>query len=243
MQPSGSAGSSLRCAAFLLALSARRPVGGSAGTSAACRCSSAPSGPEEVRDDRDVDVRHVAERLGDGVGRAVVQEAVPEAPVLALREQDGDLGLGLCERLGDELGRGAGDAPVGALDDVEREPVEPELLPRADEVFGADRVEVEVDGPELVGRERARVLDGARRREVEVLDEDHHGVAAQRVRFGGAWRVGLELVLFGFVLPVQAHEQRDQHGHEDDDDPRAPLELGDADDDRRRRTTGTRRCR
>ena len=151
---------------------------------------------EQVRDDRDVDVTHLAERLGDRIGSAVVQEAVPEASVLPLREQHGDLGLGFSEHLADELRRRSREAAVGTLDDVEGEPVEPEVLPGEREILGLDGVEVEVDRAKLVGGERAGVLDRARRGEIEVLDEHDDGVASQRVGFGGACGVVFELFCF-----------------------------------------------
>ena len=49
---------------------------------------------------------------------------------------------------------------------------------------GPGHVDGEVDGPQLVGREGAGVLDGPGRGQVELVDEDEHDVAAQDRRGG-----------------------------------------------------------
>ena len=92
-----------------------------------------------------------------------------------------------------------------------------------------------MDGAQLVGRQRAGVLDGARRAHVELVDEHEHDVAAQDRGLRRAPRVLLELVGLGLVLPVQPHEHGDHDRHEHDHHPGSEdgagrLELGDADD-------------
>ena len=84
----------------------------------------------------------------------------------------------------------------------------PEVAPRARQVLGLDRVEVEVDGPQVVGS-RARARTGWRgpRPASSWSIEHDHGVAAQDRRLGRARRVLLELLELVLVLPVQAHER------------------------------------
>src|SRR4051794_28949103 len=114
---------------------------------------------------------------------------MPEAPVLQLWQQYRDLGLSVSEQLRDDLSGPPGDAPVRALDDVERDATQPQPLPGADEILGADRVEVEVDGAQLVGSERPRVLDRARGGDVEAVEEDEHDVAAKGLGLCRPWSV------------------------------------------------------
>ena len=106
---------------------------------------------EDVRDGRDVDVGHAPERPGDGFAGPVVKEAVPDAAVLQLRHQHADLGVAPGEELRDDLDRASSQTAVGTVDDVEGETSESEALPGIDEVFRADRIEIEVDSPQLVG--------------------------------------------------------------------------------------------
>lgn len=118
-----------------------------------------------------------------------------------------------------------------ALDDVEGEAGEPERAPTLGQA-GRARVEVEVHGPELIGGERAGVLDGAGRGHVEAVDEDDHDVAAEDRRLGGEVGIVLELGLLLDVLAVQAEQQPDHERDHGEDDPRALGELGDAGDER-----------
>ena len=80
---------------------------------------------------------------------------MPDVGVLASRHQDGHLGLAVGERGRDHFGGRVRESAVCALHDVERQAGEAEVAPRGGEVLGLDRVEVEVDGAEVVGRQRA----------------------------------------------------------------------------------------
>ena len=99
------------------------------------------------------------------------------------------------------------------------------------ELVGGAHVDGGVHGAQLVGHERPRVLDGARGAVVEPVDGDEHDVAAQHRRGGRGAGFVLELGGLGLVLPVEAHEQHHEHGHEQDDEPGALRELRDCDDD------------
>ena len=74
------------------------------------------------------------------------------------------------------------EPPVRALDDVERQARQPEPAPLLLELAGGLGVDVEVHGPQVVGRQRPRVLQGPRRGHVQAVDEDHDDVAAQHRR-------------------------------------------------------------
>ena len=76
---------------------------------------------EVVGHEGDVGVGHVGERLGDRVGGVVVQEAVPEPAVLPAGDEHADLGVAVGRGLGHHLEHRPVDAPVGALDDLERQ--------------------------------------------------------------------------------------------------------------------------
>ena len=63
------------------------------------------------------------------VGGLVVQHAVPDAPVLAVGEQHRHLGLAVGQLADDALDRGAGEPPVGAVDELERHPLQAGAAP------------------------------------------------------------------------------------------------------------------
>ena len=79
---------------------------------------------EVERHGGDVGVGQAGHLLEDRVGRLVVEDPVPDALVLAVGEQHADLGLAVGQLAGHALHRGAGEAPVGAVDDLERDPLE-----------------------------------------------------------------------------------------------------------------------
>ena len=66
---------------------------------------------------------------GDAVGAAVVQQPAPPRREAAPGQQHRELGVAVARDLGGELERGAGQAPVGAVDDVERQARQPEPAP------------------------------------------------------------------------------------------------------------------
>ena len=135
-------------------------------------------------DDGGAHVGHLAQDGGDLVGRAVVQEALPDPGVAAPGQQHGALGVAVERGVGHQLDGGPAQAPVGALDDVERQAGQPEPAPLLLELAGLLGVDVEVHGAQVVGRQRAGVLQGPRRGHVEAVDEHHDDVAAQDRRLG-----------------------------------------------------------
>ena len=147
------------------------------------------------------------------------------------RHEHAHFGVLTGERDRHQLGGRASDATVGAFDDVEGKPREPKALPSVDEVRGLDRIEIEVHGAQVVGVQRACVLDGAGGGGVEAVDEHDDRMTPERRRRRGSGRVMLELLGFRFVLAVEACQQRDQDRHQHDDHPRPVGELGDPDDD------------
>ena len=161
-----------------------------------------------------------------------MQQAVPAPPVLATGEQHTHLGLPVGEGLCGDLGCGSRDSPVLALDDVERQAGEAQAPPALGQSAGADRVEVEVHRPQLVGCEGAGVLDGAGRSHVEAVDQHDHDVAAKDGHLGGQMSVVLELGLFLDVLLVESEEEEHDDGHHRHDHPGTLEELGDAGDQR-----------
>ena len=126
------------------------------------------AGAEVVGDDGDVAVRDCAERFGDVVRGVVVEEAMPEVGVAASGDEDAHFGFSVGDGGGDEFRGSSWDATVGAFDDVEGQPRETEVAPGGGEVFGFDRVEIEVHGPEIVGGERARRIGWRGRRQRRV---------------------------------------------------------------------------
>ena len=142
---------------------------------------------------------------GDAVGAAVVQQATPPRREAAPGQQHGELGVAVAGDLGGQLERGARQASVGAVDDVERQARQPEPAPVVLEGGGLEGVDGEVHGPEMVGRQRARVLDGPGRGQVHPVDEHHHDVATQHRGLARLGRPGLELLVLLDVLAVQTH--------------------------------------
>ena len=78
--------------------------------------------PQVVGDEGHVGVREVGQGPGDGARGAVVQEAVPHPGVLDPGQEHAHLGLAVAQGVAHQLHRGPGDAPVGAVDDVEGHP-------------------------------------------------------------------------------------------------------------------------
>ena len=77
-----------------------------------------------------------------------------------------------------------GQAPVGAGHQLEAHPRQPEPAPLVGQPLAGLVVDHEVHGPQLVGGERAGVLDGPGRGQVEPVDEHH----ARRAGAGsGRW--------------------------------------------------------
>ena len=105
--------------------------------------------------------------------------------VLAVGEEHRHLGLAVGELAHHALHGGPDEPAVGAVDDLERHPVQAGARPLLGQLGGGFLVDREVHGAQLVGRERAGVLDGAGRRHVEPVDEHQHDVAAQDRRGGG----------------------------------------------------------
>ena len=130
-------------------------------------------------DDGGADVGHLAEDGGDLVGRAVVQEALPDPGVAAPGQQHRALGVAVQRGVGHQLDGRPAQAAVRALDDVERQAGQPQPAPLGLELAGRLGVDVEVHRPQVVGCQRAGVLQGARRGHVEAVDEHDHHVAAQ----------------------------------------------------------------
>ncbi len=151
-------------------------------------------------------VGHLGEHVGDLVGRAVVQEALPDLRVATAGEQYGALGVAVEGGVGHQLDGGPAESAVGALDDVEREPGQPEPAPFLLERVGLLGVDVEVHGPQVVGREGAGVLQGTGGGQVEPVDQDDHDVAAQDGRLGRLDRARLEQDVLQVVLAVQADQ-------------------------------------
>ncbi len=131
-------------------------------------------------------VRELVDGGDDAVGRAVVQQAAGDAAVHATRQHERDLGLAVGGVLCGKLGRGADDAAVGALDDLQGDVSETGLAPVVGDVSGVGGLDDEVDGADVArGRERTSELQGPRRCHVEAVDEHHHDVMPQRVGQSG----------------------------------------------------------
>ena len=87
-----------------------------------------------------------------------MQQAAPEAVVLAVGQQHADLGLAVGELAGDGLDRGAREPAVRALDQLEGNTGEAELAPLGRQCLGMEQIDGEVDGTHVGGMQRARVL-------------------------------------------------------------------------------------
>ncbi len=96
------------------------------------------------------------DRGGDPVRAAVVEQATPTGGEAPAGQEDGELGGPVRRCLGGELERGARQAPVGTLDDVEGQARQTEPTPVRFEVGRLQGVDGEVDGTQLVGGERPR---------------------------------------------------------------------------------------
>ena len=112
----------------------------------------APTGSDVEGDDGGAHVGHLAHHGGDAVGRAVVEEPPPPGGVAPPGQEHGALGVPVGHGVGHQLDGGPRQAPVGALDDVERQPGEPEPPPLVLELAGHLVVDVEVHRPQVVGR-------------------------------------------------------------------------------------------
>ena len=163
------------------------------------------------------------QHAGDLVGRAVVQEALPDPAVAAAGQQDGALGVAVEGGVGHQFDGGAAQPTVGALDDVERQAGQTETSPLLLQLPGLLGVDVEVHGPEVIGREGAGVLDGPGGGHVEPVHQDDDHVSAQNGCLRGLDRSGFEQHLLLLVLPVQADEADHAEGKDDHD---RPCSLG-----------------
>ena len=124
--------------------------------------------------------RHVHHRRRDGVGGAVVQEALEARVESAPRQDHHAEDVGVAHDVGHELQGRAVDAAVLALGDLE---VDPEgrgvgRPPARLEALGDHRVDVEVDRADRIGVERLAVRQGALGRQVVVVDEDDDPIGA-----------------------------------------------------------------
>ena len=160
-----------------------------------------------------------AHRCSDSICAAVVEQAPPTACESSPRKQDGHLGLAVSGRIGRKLERSTGQSAIRALDDVERQPRQPEASPFALQGRGLFRVYCEVDDPQRVRGECPRVLDRSCGREVESVDEHDHRVTPQDGRFARVESILFELGLLGGVLPVQQEQGYDAEGKQYDDYP------------------------
>ena len=201
------------------------------------------SGLDVEGNDRRRHVRDGADGVRDAVGGTVVEHTLQARMKRAARQQHRAFGLAVCREVGDILERPTFEPPVAALQDVERQVRETEPAPLLFQLLGGRRVDVEMHDAELVGPQRARVLHGARRRHVELSDEDDHHVALQHRRFGGRDGAGLELLLLLDVLTMKADQSEVHRRPDDGDDPCALGEFGDQQDERRPRATGFLRTR
>ena len=115
-----------------------------------------------------------------------------------------------------------------------------ELAPLVGELVGAVLVEDEVHGAQLVGMQRAGVLDRARRGEVERgrRTRARRGGADRRVR-GSGHVVDLECLAPPPRTACSRTRTNDHDRDEHDDHPGAVRELRDRDDRRRRAATAT----
>ena len=183
------------------------------------------------RDDRGVDVGQLAHDLDDAVSGLVVQNPAPGLPVGAPGQHHGDLGLAVGLLRG-QLQCGPADAAIRAVDHVEREAGEAEALPALDEQVRAVVVDVEVHGVQVVGRQRACVLDGPRRGQVDPVHQHHHDVPAQDLGLAGLdGRPLLEHGVLGAVLAVHRDQGVDEERHHHDDHPGTLGEFGHGEDD------------
>ena len=125
----------------------------------------------------------------------------------AAGQEHGALGVPVGHRVGHQLDGRPGQAPVGALDDVERAGGRARAgsSPPASSP-GHLGVDVEVDGPQVVGGQGPGVLDGPGRGQVEPVDQHDDDVAAQDRGLAGPGRPHLELLCLVDVLAVQADE-------------------------------------
>ena len=148
---------------------------------------------EVERHGGDVGVGQARHLLEDGVGRLVVQHPVPDALVLAVGEQHATPrsrrrpARGPRTRPPPRVRRRSGQSTTSS--GTRCSPVRAHSSASS---WARDLVEGEVHGAQLVGRERAGVLDGAGGGHVEAVDEHEHDVAAQDRRGGGGGHVVLE---------------------------------------------------
>jgi hypothetical protein len=88
-----------------------------------------------------------------------------------------------------------------------------------------------VDGPQLIGVERAGVLERPGRGHVQPVDQHDHRVPGEHGRLGGLGRPLFELALLVGVLTVEGQEPEHAEGEDHQDHPGALAELGHGDDD------------
>src|SRR5206468_3960406 len=73
-------------------------------------------------------------------------------------QQDADLGVEIDQLQCHEFSGGTIDTSIGALDHLERQTRQAQRAPASGEVFGTDRVQVEVHGAQLIWCQSAGVL-------------------------------------------------------------------------------------
>ena len=103
----------------------------------------------------------VGDGLGDLVGGAVVQQAVPEPAVLAARDEHADLGLGrrrASSATTSSTARSMRRSGQSTISSGSR--TRPSRCHSSLSALGPLGVDGDVHGPQLVGQQRAGVLDG-----------------------------------------------------------------------------------
>ena len=80
-----------------------------------------------------------------------MEDAVPQASVLAVGEQDADFGVTVGDVAGHEIDGGPGEAAVGAVDEVQGDAGHAVLGPSLSELVGASRVDAR-NGPPAARR-------------------------------------------------------------------------------------------
>ena len=145
---------------------------------------------------------------------------MPEPPVLAARNEHAHFGSPVTEIVGDDLEDRPIDPPVRAVHGLERDPRQTDPLPFLAERRRLHGVDRNVDGSQLVGQQRPRILQCASRGPVELVNEYQHRVATQDRRLERRRRLVRQFGLLGLVLAVEPHQQCHHDRHQQHDEPR-----------------------
>ena len=163
---------------------------------------------------------NAADHAGDPVRGVVVQQPPGQRRVAAARQHDGNVRARHDGKRRCQPGRGVGQATVGAVGQLKRDPG-PGVHPLAPELVRSCAIQAEVDRAQYGRPQASRVFQRRDGGQVVAVDKEQDDPAGVVRRLGSRAAVGGvgEALGLGPVLPVEPDKGEYQHREDDDDQP------------------------